>query len=62
VPWKNPYENELLTILCSYLGRGTVEYDIAKAGGKLMERENGVIERSVDADEYVAAVLESLRK
>ncbi|KAF2116527.1 hypothetical protein BDV96DRAFT_598426 [Lophiotrema nucula] len=42
--------------------RGTVEYDIAKAGGKLIERGNGVIERSADADEYVAAVLESLHQ
>ena len=44
------------------LGNGTVEYDIALAGGKLIERENGVIERSDDVEEYVAAVLESMRK
>jgi hypothetical protein len=59
---KNPYKKQCLTRVCLRLGRGTVEYDIALAGGKLVNRENGVIERSVDADEYVATVLQSLRK
>ncbi|OAL46164.1 hypothetical protein IQ07DRAFT_635023 [Pyrenochaeta sp. DS3sAY3a] len=40
----------------------TIDYDIALAGGKLMERDDGTIERSVDMEEYVAAVLDSMRK
>lgn len=45
-----------------FTGKRTIDYDIALAGGKLVERDDGTIERSVDMEEYVAAVLETMRK
>lgn len=39
---------------------GTVEYAIAKKGGKIIKRADGIEERTADADAYVDSVLEAM--